>query len=528
MEKDGAKLAPKRTFGFKVVPSGGGIVIPFVENFAELSTTAFQINIDEQEIPNKDNVPINVKGVATCKIGTAPEDLMNAAENFLGKSEDEIHKIVQNILQGHNRSIIGNLDIDGLLRKRDEYNKKVVEESKEELKRLGIEIVTLVIQEVKDAEGYIDALGKKAVAEAKKDAAIKVAEADRDTAIKTSDAAKEAATVKAKNEALIAEAEKDRDIKKAQFQVSTANEVAKAETAKSIALAAQQEQLKIAEAKRDAAGKQAQIAVEEKEAERKKAELNASIIMQAEANRKQIEINADAARKKIEIEAEAAKRKRELEAEALAIALKTEAEGKKDADTLKGEGEAALKLKVMLADADGQRAILLAQAEGKKQGLLADAEGKKQYLLAEAEGKKQGLLADADGAKAMNVAMMEMSEAAKLLLILDRLPRLLEEAGEAGSKVMESIFRSTAAGLSNIDNISIVDLGGGKNGEGSIERMSTLVPNIIFKVFTQMKALKMDITGFLEKIGIKPDEIEKLLPGLKLKEEHPKHTTVEA
>ena len=165
----------EQVLGFKVVGGGGRILLPFVESYQEMSTAAFQTEIDEKGIPNKDNVKINVKGVATCKISNIAEDLINAAQAFLGKSDEEIKAFVQNILKGHLRSIIGKLDIDSLLRERDAFNRQVVEESSGELKRLGIQIITLVIQEVGDEYGYIDALGKRAVAEAVRDANIKVA-----------------------------------------------------------------------------------------------------------------------------------------------------------------------------------------------------------------------------------------------------------------------------------------------------------------------------------------------------------------
>ena len=73
----------QQVLGFKVVGGGGRVVIPFVESYQEMSTAAFQTEIDERGIPNKDNVQINVKGVATCKISNVPEDLVNAAQAFL-------------------------------------------------------------------------------------------------------------------------------------------------------------------------------------------------------------------------------------------------------------------------------------------------------------------------------------------------------------------------------------------------------------------------------------------------------------
>src|SRR5207248_2352708 len=108
-----------------------------------------------------------------------PEDLDKAAQTFLGKRQDEISKFVSNILQGHLRSIIGKMDIDEILRERDKFNTRVVQESAPELKRVGIEIINLVIKDVNDNLGYIDSLG---IANAARQQILKVAEAERDAA----------------------------------------------------------------------------------------------------------------------------------------------------------------------------------------------------------------------------------------------------------------------------------------------------------------------------------------------------------
>src|SRR3989344_5857966 len=156
--------------GLKVVVGGGKILIPFVENYARMSTLPFQVPIQETGIPNKDNVRVNVKGVATCKISTQPDDVINAAQSFVGKNDADVKSFVENILKGHLRSIVGKLDINSILRERENFNKQVREESSVELKGLGIQMITLVIQDVEDEYGYIESLGKQAVAEVKRDA----------------------------------------------------------------------------------------------------------------------------------------------------------------------------------------------------------------------------------------------------------------------------------------------------------------------------------------------------------------------
>jgi flotillin len=483
-----------KTRGFRIVAGGGAILWPIFEHLQLMSTAAFQPKIEENDIPNRDNVKISVKGVATCKISSAPEDLNNAAMAFLGKSDEDIEAFVRNILIGHLRSIIGKLDIDEILRQRDTFNRRVIEESTEELKRLGIQVITLVIQDVIDAHGYIDALGQKTVAEAKRDAAIKVAEATRDQEIKvaqamaetqkkTSDAQKEAAVVVAGNAVQIAEAERDRDVKRAQFKVVADSETAKANQALAIATADQEKTLKVKQAERDAAEKEAQIMVQQKEGARRQQELNATVVQVAEADRKRAVIEADAAKSVVV-----------LQAEAQSEAAVRRAEGEKQANALQGEGEASKTRATLMAKAEGEAAI-------KKQALLAEAEG-----MAAMKGKV--LLAEAEGTAKLADALAKMTEAAKLILILDRLPKLIELSGEAGEKVARATFSSVAAPLGNIDSIHIVDMGG--NGKG-LDQMASLVPNTVFRTIASLKASGIDVSALAKKAGIDLSAIGKMV-----------------
>ncbi len=485
-----------KTRGFRIVAGGGSLLWPFVEDYQELSTAAFPTSIGEKNIPNKDNVKISVDGIATCKISSAPEDLHNAAMAFLGKTEEHVNAFVNNILIGHLRSIIGKLDIDEILRQRDTFNRRVIEESTEELKRLGIQIITLVITDVSDEKGYINYLGEKTVAQAKRDAGIQVAEAEKDREIKVaeakrdqdikvaqaaaetrkrrSDAEREAAVVEASNAVSMAEAERDRDVKRAQFKVVADAELAKANQALGIATAEQEKVLKVRQAERDAAEREAQITVQAKESARKQQELNATVVQVAEA-----------ARQRAVIEAEAAKSVAVLQAEAQSESAMRRAEGEKQANALAGEGEAARIRATLNAKAEGEAAL-------KKQALLAEAEG-------QAAMKGKVLLAEAEGTARLAEALAKMTEAARLIMIMDRLPKLIELAGEAGEKVARATFSGVAAPLGNIDSIHIVDMGG--NGKG-LDQMANLVPNTVFKTLATLRASGIDLSELAKKAGI--------------------------
>lgn len=469
--------------GCKVVSGGGVLVWPVIQEIAFMDTAVFKMTIQETGIPNKDNVPISIKGVAVCKISTKPEDLQSAAASFLNRSQEEIEDTISSTLIGHVRSIIAKLDIGGILRERDEFNKMVVKESTEEIKRMGIEIVTLVIQEVTDDEGYIESLGKKTVAQAKRDADILVAEAEAETAKKVSTAKKEAAIVEADNAVLQAEAEKNRDIKRAEFKRDADTKKAAGDTALAIALAAQQQTLRVAEAERDGAGIEAQIKVQEKEARRTEQELVATVIRPAEAARQAAVIRAEGEKAASILNAEAAKQ----------VAI-NQAEGQSEAAKRIGEGQAAQTLCTLNAQATGEANIT-------KLALLAKAEG-------DAAQKGLVLKAEAEGTEALAKALAQMTDAAKLILILDRLPNLLDRGGDAAAKVMQGVFGPVAAGLSNIDKITITDIGG--TGRG-VSQMGNIVPEVVFNFLAGMKARGVDVAALVSKAGINVEELIKTI-----------------
>ena len=513
--------------GCKVVSGGGVFVWPVFQEIQFMDTAIFQMPLHETNIPNKDNVKITVGGVAACKISNTPEDLQNAAMSFLGKTQEQIEKIVSNILIGHLRSIIGKLDIDGVLRDRDKFNKMVVEESTKELKQMGIQVVTLVIQEVNDEHGYIDALGRKTVAEAVSSANIMVAQAEARTVKEVSTAKKDASIVEAQNAVAVAEAGKNRDVQIAEFKVQSDTKKAQADQALAIAAAAQQKTLKVAEAERDAAAAEAQIAVQEKEALRKEKELIVEVIKPAEAHRNAAVITADGQRQASVISADAkkqtdvitaegSKQAAVLSAEAAKEVAVRKADGEAQAARLLGEGEAAKTLATMNAQAEGTKATLLAKAEGDKANLLAQAEGaaaqKGKVLLAEAEGqaalKGKVLEAEAEGTRKLAEALKLMTTDAKLILVLDRMPILLDHGGDALAKALNSVFGPVAAGLANIDSISITDIGG--TGRG-LNQVGMLVPTIVSDFIKGCKAQGVDIEGVLKKVGMNPSALIKLL-----------------
>jgi flotillin len=287
-------------------------------------------------------------------------------------------------------------------------------------------------------------------------------------------------------------------VKRAQFKVVADTELAKANQALGIATAEQERVLRVRQAERDAAEKEALTEVQRKEAARKQQELEATVVRVADAERQKVVIQAEAAKQAVILQAEA-----EMESR------RKRAEGEKQANMLLGEGEAPKTRATMLAQADGEAAM-------KRQVMVAEAEGEAakrgKVLLAEAEGEaaKKGkiLLAEAEGTRKLAKALAQMTESAKLILILDRLPGLLEKGGDAFAKVASATFASVAAPLGNIDELRIIDVGGSGRG---LDQLSSVVPNTVFKTLASLKAQGVDVSRLLSKLGVDIVELDKML-----------------
>ena len=164
--------------------------------------------------------------------------------------------------------------------------KSYLTEAAGDLEKMGIGLDALTIQEISDEEGYLDALGKRRTAEVKRDAEIGQAEANRDSKIKASLALQEGEKVRLETEAQIAQSHRETEIQKAQVQAEIESERAKSLQAGPLADAKAQQQVTVEEVRVERVRTQEQIAVQEQEVLRKEKELEATVVKQAEADRR--------------------------------------------------------------------------------------------------------------------------------------------------------------------------------------------------------------------------------------------------
>jgi flotillin len=328
--------------GKRVITGRGTIVFPMIENCRDLSLELMSFDVaPQQDLYTRQGVAVTVEAVAQIKVKSDNESIWTAAEQFLTKSDEEREGLIRLVMEGHLRGIIGQLTVEEIVKQPEMVGDRMRATCADDMNKMGLEVISFTIKEVRDKNEYIANMGKPDVARIKRDADVATAEAERDTAIKRALAQREAAVAKAQADqervqaetlslAKQAEAQRDLEVKKAQFQETMKKQQAQADKAYDIQSNVMQQQV-IAESVRvQQVEKEGQIKVQEAEILRREKELIATVLKQAEIERQRIETLALAEKQRLMVEAEgqASSIRQQGEAEADIIFKKGEAEAK--------------------------------------------------------------------------------------------------------------------------------------------------------------------------------------------------------
>jgi len=328
--------------GTRVVKGHGAIVWPMVQICRELSLELMSFDVaPQQDLYTKQGVAVTVEAVAQIKVKSDTESILTAAEQFLTKTDQEREGLIRLVMEGHLRGIIGQLTVEEIVKQPEMVGERMRATCADDMSKMGLEVISFTIKEVRDKNEYITNMGKPDVARIKRDADVATAEADRDTAIKRAVATRESAVAKAQADqervlaetlslAKQAEAQRDLEIKKAQYLEVTKKQQAQADKAYDIQANIMQQQV-IAESVRvQQVEKEGQVKVQDAEILRREKELIATVLKQAEIERQRIETLAMAEKQRLmsEAEGQASSIRQQGEAEAEIIFKKGEAEAK--------------------------------------------------------------------------------------------------------------------------------------------------------------------------------------------------------
>src|ERR1051326_2174417 len=302
--------------GTRIVKGHGTVIFPMIETCRGLSLELMSFDVaPQQDLYTRQGVSVTVEAVAQIKVKSDPESIQTASEQFLTKGPSEREGLIRLVMEGHLRGIIGQLTVEEIVKQPEMVADRMRSTCAEDMTKMGLEVVSFTIKEVRDKNEYITNMGRPDVARIKRDAEIAAAEAERDTAIKRAQAQREAAIAKAQADqarveaetaslAKQAEATRELEVKKAQYNEAIKRQQAQADKAYEIQTNVMQQQVIAEQVKVTQVEKLEQVKVQDAEIARREKELIATVLKQAEIDRQRIEMLAAAERQRLISEAE--------------------------------------------------------------------------------------------------------------------------------------------------------------------------------------------------------------------------------
>jgi len=346
--------------GTRIVKGRATVILPVFENCRWLSLELMSFDVaPQQDLYTRQGVAVTVEAVAQIKVKSDPESILTAAEQFLTKTPQEREGLIRLVMEGHLRGIIGQLTVEEIVKQPEMVGDRMRSTCADDMNKMGLEVISFTIKEVRDKNEYITNMGKPDVARIKRDADVASAEASRDTAVATAAAQLAAAVATAEadqkriesqtaSQAKQAEAQRDLEVKKAEYLELVKRQQAQADKAYEIQTNVMQQQVIAEQVKVQQIEKEQQIKVQDAEILRRERELIATVLKPAEVERKRIETMAEA-------------EKQRLIAEAEGHANSTRAQGEAEAEIIfkKGDAEArAMNVKAEAYQEYNQAAVI--------------------------------------------------------------------------------------------------------------------------------------------------------------------------
>ncbi|HHU20422.1 MAG TPA: flotillin family protein [Bacilli bacterium] len=343
----------------KIIRGGGTFVVPVFQQAEPLSLLNHKLEVGTTDTYTKQGVPVTVNGVSIIKVGSTIEDVSTAAEQYLGKTRDELRNEAKEVLEGHLRAILSSMTVEDIYSNREEFAQGVFSVAQKDLSKMGLKIVSFTIKEISDKNGYLEALGQPQISTVKRDAQIAKAEREKEARIENARAEQEARTAEYQRDTQIAEAEKERELKVAEYRRQQDSAKAEADQAYQLQEAIAKQRVTEERIQVDIVERQKQIELEEKEIARREKQYDAEVKKKADADRYAVEQAAEASKAKELRFAEAHRFK--IEQEGLAYAEAEKAKGFAEAEVIRQRGLAEAEAKTKIAEAFelyGQAAIM--------------------------------------------------------------------------------------------------------------------------------------------------------------------------
>ncbi|PSP48006.1 phosphoesterase [Halobacteriales archaeon QH_1_68_42] len=186
----------------KLLEPGINFVPPFVSKTYPFDMRTQTLDVPRQEAITRDNSPVTADAVVYIKV-------MDAKKAFL--EVDDYKRAVSNLAQTTLRAVLGDMELDDTLNKRQEINAKIRRELDEPTDEWGIRVESVEVREVNPSKDVQQAMEQQTSAERKRRAMILEAQGERRSAIEQAQGEKQSDIVRAqgKKQSQILEAQGD-------------------------------------------------------------------------------------------------------------------------------------------------------------------------------------------------------------------------------------------------------------------------------------------------------------------------------